>query len=415
LFRLCHLRVKQKEILKMMPYLTTDIPGTGGIIKETPEDFLVEEIPLYLPCGEGEHTYSVIEKRGITTLEAIRRIARALNVVDRDIGYAGMKDAVGVTRQTISIPRVAPELCSALDIPGLRVLSATRHRNKLKLGHLAGNRFRIKVRGVAAGALEQAGATLAELGRRGVPNYFGAQRYGAQGNSHLIGRAFVQGDWRAAFDAIIGDPSAVRDDRWRAAIEAYRRGDLEESIRILPGHFRTERDILQRLAKRPEAYEKALYAIHPRLKKLYLSAYQSSLFDRLLEERLAGFDRVMAGDLAIKHDNGACFLVIDAAGEALRAESFEISPSGPMFGCRMLLPEGEPRLWEEALLAAEKLTLESFNLPGGLAMDGERRLLRVPLFEPRAEQDDGELVVMFGLPRGSYATSVLREIMKDEL
>jgi len=396
----------------VLRYLTIDIPGTGGIIKETPEDFLVEEVPLYLPCGEGEHTYVTIEKRGLTTLEAVRRISRALGVPDREIGYAGMKDAVGVTRQTVSIPRVSPDVCSALNLPGIAVLASVRHRNKLRLGHLAGNRFRVRVREVGDEASERAEAVLAVLTARGVPNYFGAQRYGLHGNSHLIGRAMVRGEWRIAFDHVIGDPVAVRDERWRGAIEAYRRGDLEESIRLFPGHCRTERDILQRLLKRPDAHEKAFYAIHPRLKKLYLSAYQSSLFDRLLAERLDALDRVMAGDLAMKHENGACFLVTDAAAEQPRAAAFEISPTGPMFGFRMLFPEGEPRAMEEALLAAEELELSSFNLPGGLAMDGERRPLRVPLREPSAMMDNDALILSFALPRGSYATSVLREVVK---
>ena len=153
--------------------------------------------------------------------------------------------------------------------------------------------------------------------------------------------------------------------------------------------------MLQRLAKRPDAFEKAFHAIHPRLKKLYLSAYQSSLFDRLLERRLSFFDRVMDGDLAVKHDNGACFLVTDAASEAARAEAFEISASGPMFGCRMRLAEGEPRVLEEALLDSEGLSLASFDLPGGLAMDGERRPLRVPLGEASAKPDSEGLLVTF--------------------
>ena len=399
----------------MHKYLTVDLPGTGGVIKETPEDFLVEEVPLYLPCGEGEHTYAVIEKRGVTTLEALRRIARALGVSDRDIGYAGMKDAVGVTRQTISIPRVPPGQVSSLELPGISVLSAVLHRNKLRLGHLAGNRFRIRVRGVEEDALERAEAVLEVLGGRGVPNYFGAQRYGVQGNSARVGRALVRRDFHAAVDCIIGDPAAVRDDRWREAIETYRRGDLDESIRIFPGHCRTERDILQRLARRPDGFEKAFHAVHPRLKKLYLSAFQSALFDRILDERLAGFDRVLEGDLAWKHDNGACFLVTDAAAEAVRAQTFEISPTGPLFGFRMSLPGGEPRILEEALLQEEGLTPESFNLPGGLAMEGERRPLRVPLGKPEASQDAEGILLSFTLPRGAYATSVLREIMKDEL
>ncbi|KAF0220390.1 MAG: tRNA pseudouridine13 [Geobacteraceae bacterium] len=393
-------------------YLTADIPGTGGVIKETPEDFLVAEIPLYQPCGEGEHTYATIEKRGVTTLEAVRRIARAVNVSDRDIGYAGMKDAKGVTRQTVSIPRVAPERLLPLELPGVVVLSAIPHRNKLKLGHLAGNRFRIRVRGAAEDALERAEAVLAVLRVRGVPNCFGAQRYGAQGNSHLIGRALLIMDYKSAVDAIIGDPAKVNDERWRSAIEAYLHGDLEESLRLFPAHCRPERDMLQRLVKQPGSFEKALHAIHPRLKKLYLSAFQSFLFDQVLEKRFDAFDRVMAGDLAWKHDNGACFLVEDEGAEALRAEQIQISPTGPMFGYRMKLPQGKQLELEEELLRGEGLTPESFNLSGGMKLEGERRPLRVPLEEPRVTQDGAGLVLEFSLPKGSYATSVLREIMK---
>ena len=134
----------------MHPYLTADIPGCGGTIKESPEDFRVEEIPSYLPCGSGEHCYLTIEKNGITTLEAIRRIAQNLKIQERDIGYAGMKDAVGITRQTISIQWITPEKALALDLDGVKVVSAERHSNKLKLGHLKGNRFRIVIRGVSA-------------------------------------------------------------------------------------------------------------------------------------------------------------------------------------------------------------------------------------------------------------------------
>jgi tRNA pseudouridine13 synthase len=398
----------------MHAYLTADLPGIGGVIKETPEDFLVTEIPLYLPCGEGEHTYTEIEKRGLTTLDAIRRIARSLGIPDRDMGYAGMKDARGITRQTLSIPRVEPERLHSLSLPGIKVLSATRHRNKLKLGHLAGNSFSIRVRGVANNALEAATAILAVLSARGVPNYFGSQRYGGLGNSHLIGRAILRRDFKAAIDAIMGDPAAIRDEQWRSAVEAYHRGDLAASMEILPGHCRTEREILQRLTKRPEAYERALDAVSPRLKKLYLSAYQSALFDRVVERRLNNIDRVEEGDLAYRHDNGACFIVEDSAAEADRAREFAISPSGPMFGCKMKLPDGNPRKIEESVLREEQLTLPEFNLPGGLRMEGERRPLRIPIQNLSSALDADGLVLNFSLPRGVYATSVLREIMKTE-
>jgi len=395
------------------PYLTVDIPGCGGTIKETPDDFLVEEIPSYLPCGSGEHCFLTIEKRGITTLEAVRRIAQKLNLPERDVGYAGMKDAVGVTRQTISVQRVSPEKACDLDLDGVKVISAALHTNKLKLGHLKGNLFRIAVRGVSADAVRTVPQVLALLQKRGVPNYFGFQRYGAQGNSHLIGAAMLRRDWQAAADRLIGEPDALRDEQWRNAVVAYQLGNLELALQLFPRHCRSERDLLQRLVNRPEAFEKAFAAIHPRLKKLYLSAYQSFLFDKVVATRIEHIDEVMDGDLACKHVNGACFQVEDAAAEMERARAFEISASGPLFGCRMKQPENEPLRMELSILENERIRPEDFDLPGGLRMEGERRPLRVPLGEPSWQLEVDCLRLEFSLPKGSYATSVLREIMKS--
>lgn len=395
------------------PYLTSEIPGCGGTIKQSPDDFLVEEIPSYLPCGSGEHCYLTIEKRGITTLEAIGRIARSLKVPERDVGYAGLKDAVGVTRQTISIRRVSPEKACALELDGVRGLSARLHSNKLKLGHLKGNRFRVAVRDVSDDAVQHVPEVLALLRERGVPNYFGFQRYGAQGNSQLIGAAMLRRDWQGAAGHLIGKPDAVRDEQWRAAIVAYQQGDPLRALELFPRHCRSERELLQRLVGRPGAYEKAFSALHPRLKKLYLSACQSYLFDQLVAQRILQIDELLTGDLACKHVNGACFLVQDAAAEIERARSFEISATGPLFGCRMTLPAGQPLEMETALLEKEQLKLEDFDLPGGLRMEGQRRPLRVPLGEPSWRLEGDCLWLEFWLPKGSYATSLLREITKN--
>lgn len=397
----------------MHPYLTADIPGTGGQIKESPEDFRVDEIPAYEPCGSGEHLYLEIEKRGLTTLDAIRRIAGALRINERDIGYAGMKDAVGVTRQTISLQGVKPDDALSLRIEGITACSAVRHGNKLKPGHLKGNRFRISVRGAAPGAEGSAAVILDVLCRRGVPNYFGFQRYGAQGNTHLIGAALLRRDWREAIDRLIGSPEALRDAEWRSAVSAWQHGDLSGALHHMPRHCRTERDILQRLVARPEGWEKAFAAVHPRLKKLYLSAYQSCLFDRIVEQRIAVIDQVMVGDLAWKHVNGACFLVEDLAAEAPRADCFEISASGPMFGSRMKQPQGVPLDMEQKILAGEGVSPGDFDLGSKLGMEGERRPLRVPLSDVSCQIEGDTLKLEFSLPKGSYATSVVREITKS--
>ncbi|MFH1027392.1 MAG: tRNA pseudouridine(13) synthase TruD, partial [Pseudomonadota bacterium] len=274
------------------------------------------------------------------------------------------------------------------------------------------NRFRIVVRGVSVDADASASAVIAVLTARGVPNWFGFQRYGVQGNSHMIGAAMLKRDWRSAVDRLMGDPEAVRDDEWKAAIAAYQQGDIVGALRTMPRHCRSERDVLQRLVSRPDAWEKAFGAVHPRLKKLYLSAYQSYLFDKVVEQRLAEIDSLLLGDLAWKHVNGACFLVEDVSVDALRAAQFEISATGPMFGCKMTLPGGTVLDLEQQVLAHEGFNQEDFDLGNGLRMEGERRPLRVPLGEPsfRIEQDN--LVLKFSLPKGSYATSVVREITK---
>jgi len=180
----------------------------------------------------------------------------------------------------------------------------------------------------------------------------------------------------------------------------------------MPRHCRSERDVLQRLAARPEAWERAFGAVHPRLKKLYLSAYQSYLFDKVLERRLPEIDCLLPGDLAWKHVNGACFMVEDVAVEAERAALFEISATGPMFGTRMTMPGGAVLELEQQILSHEGVNPEDFDLGSGLRMEGERRPLRVPLGDPLFRVEQSNLVLEFSLTKGSYATSVVREITK---
>src|SRR6185436_13505083 len=131
----------------------------GGELKAVPEDFVVEEIPAYAPCGDGEHLYLRIEKRGIPTFAAVERIASAFGVGKQAVGYAGLKDARAIAVQWISV-HSPKDVAQGFELDGLRVLESSRHRNKLKVGHLRGNRFRIRVRGVREGGLEDAARAL---------------------------------------------------------------------------------------------------------------------------------------------------------------------------------------------------------------------------------------------------------------
>lgn len=395
----------------MTTYLTQHLAGTGGIIRQEPEDFRVDELPLYPPCGEGDHLYITVEKRGLTTYDLLRELAKALNCQERDLGYAGLKDARAVTRQTVSVPLRRPADITGLEIPGVTILSAQLHRNKLRPGHLAGNRFRLRIHSPLPDSLPRAQAVLDVLQKTGVPNRFGEQRYGAMGNSHHIGRAILRQDFVAAMAEIVGDPSAIKHEGWQRAAAAYHQGDLATAINQLPRHCRPERRLLE-MARDGKPPRHCVLAMPRNLLKLYLSAYQSSLFDRLIEIRLTSLDQIWLGDLAYKHENGASFLVTDPAVEQPRADLFEISPSAPLFGFKTRLAEGRAGRMERELLDQEQLIPEAFRLAGGLAMEGERRPLRVPLREAGCTTDGEDLFVSFTLPKGSYATIVLAEVMK---
>ncbi|MCS7260787.1 MAG: tRNA pseudouridine(13) synthase TruD [Anaerolineae bacterium] len=393
-----------------LPYLTEDYPGTGGRVRVQLDDFVVEEIPLYTPCGEGQHCYLFVEKRGISTLELVTRFARALGLPQRAIGYAGLKDARAVARQWLSVDSVPPERAAALQLEGVRILQVARHRNKLKLGHLAGNRFLVYIRDVPREALSIARAVLAELMRRGVPNYFGEQRFGQRDNTHWLGYALLRGDALAFVRIYLGrplpdDPPALRTAR--ALVEA---GAYAEALRQWPHSLRDERRVLEALVRAGGDINVALRAVPYPLRRLALSAYQSHLFNRLLAQRIRTLDRLEAGDVAFIHASGAAFIVRDVVREQPRADRFEISPSGALFGPKCLLAEGAPGERERALLAETGLSLEEFRLPG-IKLKGARRPYRVPLADVQVDWEDG-LRLAFRLPPGSYATQVLREVMK---
>jgi tRNA pseudouridine13 synthase len=395
----------------MSDFLTAALPGTAGTIGDSPTDFFVEEIPLYEPSDEGEHLYLTVEKQGLTTYDLLNRVAAALGARERDLGYAGLKDARAVTRQTISVPGVRIETGLGLRIPGVQVLSARLHTNKLRPGHLAGNFFRIRIFGTADRAVQRAEAIFQQLQDQGVPNRFGRQRFGVLGNSHRVGRALLQKDFTTAVAEIIGEPEKIVHPAWKMAASAYRDGDYELAITSFPKHCRNERQLLEQIVK-GRSHRQAVHGMPRKLLRLYLSAYQSALFDRLVLMRLDSLGTFLSGDLAYKHVNGASFIVEDPAVEQPRADQFEISPSGPLYGYKVRLAEDQAGLLEHALLDKEQLQLKDFRLGGGLSMEGARRPLRVPLLNPLVTAVTDGIQVSFQLPKGSFATTVLHEIMK---
>ena len=336
------------------PYLTASVPALGGRIRNTPEDFRVEERPLYLPCGEGEHLYIRVTKRGLSTPDLVLRLSSQLHVKAQSIGVAGLKDAQAITTQMVSLQGVKAEQAAALPtderLLALEVLG--RHRNRLRKGHHAGNHFRLVIRDVQEGSEDFLQRLFDELLRRGVPNYFGPQRQGRAGTNFQLGAELLQ--------------------------DEKRRNKMSRSKRLW-----------------------------------FMNAYQSHLFNRILAQRIESLDRVFQGDWAMKTENGACFPVEQPEVEQSRADRFEISPTGPLFGSRAPWATGYPGEVERAVVADLGTTPEVLSKAGAeCGFRGERRALRVRLNGLDWKLEGRDLTLSFWLPPGSYATSVLREIVK---
>lgn len=339
-----------------LPYLTTDLAGTGGTLRTHDDDFVVDEELPYAPSGVGDHVFVRIEKRGMTSPAAARALAHALDVRDRDLGIAGMKDRRAVTRQWMSLPPpVSPEQALAVELPDLRVLEAHRHPHKLRTGHVRANRFVLRVRGVAAGAAERARAVLAALAQApGAPNWYGEQRFGRDGDNAARGKALVTG------------ARALGRDR--------------------------------------------------RMDRLMVSALQSQLFNDWLVARLADglYRTVIAGDVLHKR-GGGMFACDDPATDTARLLAGELVVTGPMFGDRMRSPgDGSPAAAREAaILLREGLDRAAFATVHAIA-EGTRRDAAIEVRDAAVTAVDGSTIdVAFALPGGAYATTVMREIMKD--
>ena len=413
-------------------YVTSE-KGIGGTIRNQYEDFYVEEIPETLPTGEGPNIWIWIEKLGRTTLDVLLDIARDLHISRKRMGFAGMKDKKALTRQWICISNMdsdaqLEEVLALKDqIYNTKFLKVERGRKKLRMGQLKGNKFRILIRDIEDinQATITANSVLKQLEVTGVPNYFGWQRFGKpRTNTHLVGEALIQNDLKKAVDRYIGNPSEEEHLENQKARKAYDEGNLEESLNLMSKGMRYEKMMIRELIRdskkgelTDQSYMNALHALPKPLQRMFVHAYQSYLFNAAVSERVAmGIDKYMEGDIIINQDEK---IVRDKTPEEYQdlITNFEVNPTCPLYGTKVPYAGGEVGKMEESILNSYNLSKSDFEVPKmpRLGSHGLRRSMRFQVWDASATATSEGVLCEFSINKGSYATAVLREVMKVDV
>ncbi|HTT16443.1 MAG TPA: tRNA pseudouridine(13) synthase TruD [Thermoplasmata archaeon] len=407
-------------------------PGAPGRLKATPEAFRVREVSSYpRPDPLGAYTVLRVESRGWEQHELADAIGRRLGLPRRSVAWSGTKDRRAVAERLFSYRGEPPT--AELGLADVRLLDAYRAREGLVLGRHYANAFEIHVSELAEpeaalAAFRRVDAELRELD--GFPNFFGAQRFGeVRPITHEVGRWIVRGDLARAVEAYLvdrpptGSPGA--GDAARAAFAEHR--DPARALREFPAEYRFERALLERLAD-GAAPARALRALPYELRRLFVHAFQAYLFNRYLTTRHAEgwpLGRPVPGDVLLRLGRDGTFRGSDTArvAEENLPECVELVArgracvAGPLVGLRTDLPAGTPGALVRRLMEEEGVRSEAFGVPAApeLASDGTWRPLLLPVPPLSLEADDAGVWFRFALPKGAYATVLLREFLKGPL
>lgn len=327
-------------------------PPLTGVVRASPEDFVVEEELGFAPEGDGPHWLLRVRKRGANTEFVAGALAKRAGLRTADVGFAGLKDRHAVATQWFSVPRgkTSAEDWLSLEHPEFKVLEAHAHRRKLQRGALAGNRFHLRIRSIGgdAGAIRD---RIDSIGVRGVPNYFGEQRFGRDSHNLIVA------------------------ERWSRTDDGPR--------------SRSERSFA-------------------------LSAARSLLFNAVLAARVVRGDwtSLLPGDVANLEGSGSVFAVTEV-DETLerRIRELDIHPTGPLWGTGSSLTTGEVLALEQRV-ADEYAPLAALLSAEGLR--AERRSLRIKVDSLAANTTGDTLELAFRLPAGAFATTVLRELIAPQ-
>jgi len=396
------------DVMANLAYLSK-IKGTGGAIARAPEDFIVEEIAedgKIIKLGKkfvmnnelGNYTVFALQKRMWSTQDAIKALADSLGVQTRCFSAAGNKDRNAVTTQLVSCWSIKPERIMKISIKDLRILGCWTSNKPVDVGHLLGNNFKIRIERV-----EDCTAAKKVINETDAlfPNYFGPQRFGMRGNNHIVGRHIVRGDFQAAVKEFIENGEDVDPNSRKARLTAKNEGINEKIFGLFPYKLNHERTMIRHLLKKPDDYVGAIKELPRNLQMMLVQSYQSYLFNLLLSKRIE------SDELELKKGDGACGLnhygFVDPEVEG---NNYIV---GQMIGYDTIpTEEKESILWTEGI---ETANFRIRHLPE-LSMKGSVRplLSNMKGFKISGKEKD-TMTFGFALPKGSYATVAIRELV----
>ena len=419
----------QSDRLLGMELYATDSPGCGGRLRAETGDFIVEEIYEEGIYEGGRYLVLEVEKVDWETHHLVRDLSRQLQISQKRFGWAGTKDKKAVTRQRMSVMALEEKELPRVNLPGVKIKVLGRSNRGVSLGDLRGNRFAVRIREIDLDDQEVARRVAAVTGEieelGGLPNYFGVQRFGdVRPVTHLVGEALVRGEpERAAMTYLAlpfpGEPESTREARERLLADQ----DFAAALREYPLRLRYERAMMSRLQEERD-FARSFDVLATNLKRLFVHAYQSLLYNRILSRRMRSglpLDRAVEGDVVCFSKGGLPDVdkiqAVDKSNLAAvnrLTERRRAFVTLPLLGHSSLLADGLPGEIERSVLEEKGVDLSGFRVEANpdLGSPGSRRpaLLRVA---PGAEiEGGGSVLLKFDLPAGSYATVVLREYMK---
>ena len=411
------------ELLLGMKYYASDAEGIGGKLRTVPEDFIVEEIPMPEKGGtEGPYLICTLTKTNWELQHAIKEIAKRLGISHRRIGWAGTKDRNAITKQRISLFKVTAEQVSEIRLKDIILEPVGQVNEGLSLGDLQGNRFDITIRDADPADLETRVQTITETIREGIPNYFGIQRFGAiRPVTHLVGEWILKRDFEQAVVTYIGKEYPGEQEHVRAVRTAFLENrNIPAALHDLPVHMSYERAMLHYLHTHPDDYPGALLELPPKLLSMFVSAFQSYLFNCALSQRLDDGHTLtgpLVGDRLI-FANGRTDTVTTTNSNAVSIHIRRGRCTIALFmpGKEPIEPKSEGELALVTLLENFNITAEDFKSASMFVhtkFDGAWRPI-VLKTDIESGLDKNNIRLKFSLPPGHYATTVCREYMKAD-